>query len=145
MSGFRTLTPYDLMRSLDGVREIPGAGTHPYIAWALSTCGGEPVDEIAWCSAALNECAIRALAPHTNSLAARSWLGVGKVIHSLDDARVGWDAVVFRRGKLAWQGHAGLYHAHDSATVAVWGGNQQDSICLARFPREDVIGIRRLI
>lgn len=136
--------PYNIAYRLIGTREVPGRGANPFIAWCLSTAGGQGDDEIPWCSAFVNGIAILAGVQRSNSLAARSWLTMGKAVESINDARVLFDIVVLKRGTQPWQGHVGFYHAHDSTTVAVLGGNQSDTVCVQRFPLGDVLAVRRL-
>lgn len=135
--------PYEIARRLLGVKEIPGQASHPFILWCVSTAGGNGGDEIPWCSAFVNGIALLAGCQRTNSLAARSWLNAGTRVE-VDDARAGFDIVILRRGKEPWQGHVGFYHAHDSETVAVLGGNQSDAVSVERFPLGQVLQVRRL-
>jgi uncharacterized protein (TIGR02594 family) len=137
-------TPYDIARRLVGVKEIPGAASHPFILWCISTAGGNGGDEVPWCSAFVNAIALLTGCQRTNSLAARSWLNVGTRLASINDARAGSDIVVLKRGTQPWQGHVGFYHAHDSTTVAIVGGNQSDAVSIERFGIGDVLGVVRL-
>lgn len=136
--------PYNIAYRMINEREVPGRVANPFIAWCISTAGGAADDEIPWCSGFVNAIAKLAGCQRTNSLAARSWLNVGKRLDSINDARVGYDVVILKRGTQPWQGHVGFYHAHDSTTVAVLGGNQSDTVCVQRFPLGDVLAVRRL-
>jgi uncharacterized protein (TIGR02594 family) len=145
-----TLTAFDLAMRFVGTKEVSGVSSHPLIAAMLSLDGGETTDEIPWCSAYVNFIAWLLRLPRSKSLAARSWLGVGTPIH-LDQARPGFDVVILTRagatkdpGVLNAPGHVGWYAGANGNTVMVLGGNQSNSVSLARFPTTDVLGVRRL-
>lgn len=107
-------------------------------------------DETAWCSAfATFVCKFLGL-PRSHSLAARSWLLIGTSI-PLTDARAENDVVILSRGKnpqgpsvLQAPGHVGFYAGQDASTVSILGGNQDDAVNIAPFPKSRILGIRRL-
>lgn len=138
-----------------GMEELDRKGEdHPFIQWGHMLCGlgaGVP-DEIPWCSSFLNAiCKILDL-PRSKNAAARSWLLIGEAIY-LDQAQPGFDVLVFKRGggpqpgpevTSGAQGHVALFSGFVGLDVEVVGGNQNDSVTRARFPRSQVIGVRRL-
>lgn len=147
-----TITGFDLGMRFVGTKEIAGVSSSPLISAMLSL--DSPIgtsDEIAWCSAYVNFIAWMLRLPRSKSLAARSWLSVGTPIF-LTDARPGFDVVVLKRGAapqpgpdvIAAPGHVGWFAGTDGNTVTLLGGNQGNSVSLARFPISDVLGVRRL-
>ena len=149
-----TITAFDLAQRFVGVRELPGNQDNAFIHSFLALDGGDMHDEIAWCSAFVNYCAWLLRLPRSKSLAARSWLAVGTPV-DLDQAAVGFDVVVLKRGSgspgpdvLNAPGHvgffAGLQKVGGYPYVAVLGGNQSDSVKVSLFPAADILGVRRL-
>lgn len=147
-----TITPYALAQRFIGLHEVPGPKDHAFILWCLSLCGlGEAHDETPWCSAFLNGIAWLLRLPRSKSAAARSWLNVGRSI-PLEQAQPGFDVVVLWRGSapqpgahvLEAPGHVGLFAGLEGPDVLLLGGNQGDSVSVARFPKVRVLGVRRL-
>ena len=146
------ITAYDLARRYLGVEEIPGEEHHPLILWwhSLTTLKAT-ADEVPWCSAFVNGIAWELDLPRTDSAAARSWLRVGKEI-PLDEAKPGFDIVVFKRGGggqpgpevLDAPGHVAFYSQHDNFFVDVLGGNQGNKVSISSYERGRILGVRRL-
>ena len=148
------ITLYDLAQRFVGMKEVPGKEDSPMILAMLRLDGSWPEhDEVPWCSAFLNMVAWLLRLPRSKSLAARSWLKVGRPV--LDhEARVGWDVVVLKRGggdqpgpevTEGAPGHVGLFAGWETSDrVLMLGGNQGDTVCVAGFPRSRILGIRRL-
>lgn len=147
------MTAFELAQRFIGVRELPGAADTPLIQWWLSLCGmgAHAHDEVPWCSAFANGIAWILRLPRSNSAAARSWLGVGQAV-SIDQAVVGNDVVVLKRGEgrqpgpevLAAPGHVGFFAGREGDRVLVLAGNQSNSVNVASFPADQVLGVRRL-
>lgn len=147
-----TTTAYDLAQRFVGVHEITGERDAPVILWMLQLCDGAAQhDEIAWCSAFVNAVAWLLRLPRSKSLAARSWLAVGRPV-PLADARPEFDVVILNRGtepqpgpeELHAPGHVGYFAGLEGDRVLVLGGNQGDSVSVASFPVSRVLGVRRL-
>ena len=145
---------YRVASNFEGLREIPGAEDNPFILWCLSVTSIPEryhADETPWCSAFLNGLCYALGLPRSGSAAARSWLRVGKIV-GLHDALVGQDIVVLKRGKepqpgpevLNASGHVGIFAGYDGDNIRLLGGNQGGMVCVAPFPMEKVIGIRRI-
>lgn len=145
MSG-QLKTPFDIAHNLVGLQEMPGNETHPFIAWCHSLCPADSnSDEIPWCSSFVNGiCELYGL-PRTRSRLARSWMHAGAEVSGLDQARIGWDILVLRRGE-DWQGHVGFFAGWypTQGTISLLAGNQHDQVSIASFPVEAVLAIRRL-
>ncbi len=140
------MTPYALAQRFVGeIRELPGNQHHPFIQWAHMLCGlgADQPDEVPWCSSFLNAIAWALNLPRSKSAAARSWLSVGQVIE-LRAASPGYDVVVLKRGTHPAQGHVGLFAGLQGDRVHLLGGNQGNTISIAAFPVQDVLGVRRL-
>ena len=146
------ITAYDLAQRFIGVREIPGTPDNPQVlamlrldsAWAQN-------DEVPWCSAFVNYIAWLLRLPRSKSLAARSWLSVGRPI-GLDEAKVGFDVVILSRGRapqpgpevIAAQGHVGFFAGRSLDHFSLLGGNQGDTVSVGQYDVGRVLGVRRL-
>jgi uncharacterized protein (TIGR02594 family) len=135
-----------------GASEVPGIVHNPLIL-AMLQLDAKWVqdDETAWCSAFVNFICFFLDFPRTRSLSARSWLQIGQVI-KLEDAEVGNDIVILKRGKgkqpgpetISAPGHVGFYAGHDKTYVHVLGGNQSNSVSIAKYKVSDILGVRRI-
>lgn len=140
------ITLYDLAQRFIGLREVGGDDDNPFIVWSLGLCGFDPHtthDEVPWCSAWLNSLCWLLRLPRSKSAAARSWLTVGRPV-KLEDAKPAYDIVVFSRGSSPKTGHVGVFAGLDGDSVYVLGGNQGNMVSVMPFPRERVLGVRRL-
>ena len=137
------MTPYDIARLHLGLKEVPGDADNPDILAMYARVGHGWVehDEVAWCAAFVGSCLEPAGERSTRSLTARSYLDWGVPVE-LADAQTG-DIVIFKRGSSSWQGHVGFFVESRGASIAVLGGNQKDSVSVATYAREDLLGIRR--
>lgn len=97
-----------------------------------------------WCSAFVIECALATGRENSNSLAARSWLGVGEC--SIDNPRPGDVCVLWRESKSSWKGHVGFFIRYNEAKtkVLLYGGNQGDQASFRWYHSSRILGIRRL-
>lgn len=124
----------------DGVAEVQGPKSNPRIAEYLSSVNQPGNDEIAWCSAFVNWCVIRAGLEGTNSAAARSWLKWGQPAENFQFGSI----LVMSRGTSSWQGHVGFYLGLKAGQFLLLGGNQGDRLSLAYFPLGKVLGLREI-
>lgn len=147
------LTAYDLAQRFVGCKEVPGAGANPQIMAMLQLDQKWPDnDEVSWCSAFTNYIAWLLRLPRSKSLQARSWLNVGTVI-PIEEAEPGFDVVIFKRGSgeqpgpevTDAPGHVAFFAGREGDQVLVLGGNQGNQVQIARYPREQVLGVRRLL
>lgn len=141
------INAYRLAERFSGLAEAAGSVSNPAIL-AMLRLDGEKVEDDAtsWCSAFANYIAWLLRLPRSKSLAARSWLAVGIPV-ALEEAKAGFDVVVFWRGKKdGWQGHVGFFAGYDPLThdILVLGGNQGDVVSIARYSADKLLGIRRL-
>ncbi len=157
------LTLYDFAQRDVGVKEFAGGLDNPLIMAMLRLTGddtwtGWPShDEVPWCSAAMNFWCRYLRLPRSKNLQARSWLSVGKVI-ALEDAKPMNDVVIMKRGGQDEPGpevmlpdgsyppgHVALFSRIEGNRIWVLGGNQSNTVSVASFPLERVIGVRRLL
>jgi uncharacterized protein (TIGR02594 family) len=149
----RLQTHLETARRFIGLRELPGAKHEPFIQWCHSLCtlGTDQPDETPWCSSWMNGIAFIHGLARSKSAAARSWLKVGYEV-ALENARAG-DVVVFKRGNgpqpgpevLAAPGHVAFFIEWvPGGFVRVLGGNQSDSVSLAVYRVENILGIREI-
>ncbi|MCB1713295.1 MAG: hypothetical protein KDH96_12745, partial [Candidatus Riesia sp.] len=55
------------------------------------------------------------------------------------------DIVVFWRGtRDGWQGHVAFYIREDADGIFVLGGNQSNQVCIAEYPKNQLLGYRRI-
>jgi uncharacterized protein (TIGR02594 family) len=146
------ITAFKLAERFVGTKEAPGAVHNPVIVGMLQLDGtGVKDDETAWCSAFANYIAWLLRLPRSKSLAARSWLTVGRPVQTYE-AEVGFDVVILRRGTKhgpevtsGAPGHVGFFAGIEGKSVLVLAGNQGNQVSVARFPLTDLLGIRRLV
>lgn len=139
-----TTSLHKLAARFMGMKEVAGTTHSPQIMAMLHLDANWPSgDEVPWCSAFVNYVAWLLDLPRSKSLAARSWLNVGRPV-TLDEAECANDIVIFSRGSNPAQGHVAIFDRLDGDGVFVLGGNQGDAVTVARFPASSVIGVRRL-
>ncbi len=154
------VTAFTLAQRYIGIHEIGGNKDHPLILWWLSLCEAPWAthDEVPWCSAFLNGIAWELRLPRSKDLRARSWLNVGTpVLRSETEVRVGFDVAILKRAGtdglgggepgpevIEHPGHVGLVASLDYNAIWLLGGNQSNSVSLATFKPQRILGIRRL-
>lgn len=140
------LDPYGLARRYIGTREIPGRKHNPVIVrWHRRLATWISDDETPWCSSFVDYCAAETGRESTGKLHARSWLEVGLPV-SLAEARPG-DVVIFWRGsRSSWTGHVAFFEHFNRKRnlIYVLGGNQRNEVNVMGYPRNRLLGIRRL-
>lgn len=130
-----------------GVKEVVGKGSNKtIIGWRdeLNQAGvkitGYSDDDIPWCGLFAAIIAYRRKGYPAevvkNPLWARNWAKYGV---KAGDAMLG-DILVFERGS---GGHVGIYVAEDSTAYHVLGGNQGNTVSIARIAKNRCIAVRR--
>ena len=139
------ITAFDLAQRFVGVKEVPGTKDNAMILSMLKLDGEWPEhDEVPWCSAFVNYICWLLRLPRSKSLAARSWLNVGRPI-SLSVAIPEFDVVILDRpGGGPTAGHVGFYAESGGGWVELLGGNQGNMVTMAPFSDTRVLGVRRL-
>jgi len=141
----KQIEAYIKAQSFIGMKEIPGLKHNPTIVEMFEDVGHSWVtdDETAWCAAFVGSVLEKIGVNSTRKLDARSYLGWGEVVEP-EDAREG-DVLVFYRGdKNGWQGHVGFLVSETSTGYDVLGGNQKDSVSIGNYPKERLLGVRRI-
>ena len=144
---------YKIASRFLGMKEVPGTASNPQILAMLQLDGKWPQDDaVPWCSAFVNFICWLLGLPRSKSLRARSWLLVGEPVASIEKAKQG-DIVILKRGSgyqpgpdvIEAPGHVGFFSSHESGDVfSLLGGNQSDSISIARYNTSRILGIRRV-
>lgn len=147
-----TTSAYDLAERFVGLKEVPGKAANPQILAMLKLDQDWPEgDEVPWCSGFVNYIAWLLRLPRSKSLRARSWLNVGEPIY-INDAEAGFDVVIFSRGKgtqpgpevIKAPGHVAFFAGRENDHILSLGGNQGDTVSIARYSIGALLGIRRL-
>ncbi len=145
------ITPFVLAKRFEGQSEVSGSATNHQILAMLKLDDDWPHDDsVPWCSAFVNYVAWLLGLNRTRSLRARSWLR--EKIVTWEDAKVGFDLVVLKRGHgmqpgpdvIDAPGHVGFFAGWLKNHVKVLGGNQKDSVNIATYSKKRILGIRRL-
>lgn len=149
------VTAFEIAQRFVGMKEVPGTGSNPQVLAFLKLDHSWPAgDDVPWCSAFVNYITWLLRLPRSKSLSARSWLSVGQPIN-LDQAELG-DIVIIKRGEgvqpgpevLQAPGHVGFFAGRPGnepgKAIYILGGNQGDSVSVAPFDAERLLGIRRL-
>jgi uncharacterized protein (TIGR02594 family) len=127
-----------------GLEEITSATEHnEKILLMFKEIGHKWVqaDEVSWCSAFINYLCKRKDYERSGGLDARSWLRVGI---DLDKPELGCIVVLWRESISSWKGHVGFYINEDDRYIYVLGGNQLNSVCIWRYPKERLLSYRKL-
>lgn len=127
-----------------GTVETPGPNNNPSImAWAKATGLDRYYkrDSDAWCGLWMAYVALQAgWEIPANPLGAQNWKGFGQ---PADVAMLGDVLVFWREKKTSWKGHVGIYVGEDKTHYHVLGGNQRDSVSMARVEKGRLIQARR--
>ena len=97
--------------------------------------------EIAWCGGFTGYCISKTLPTEplpANPLGARNWMKFGREV----EITYGAIAVFWRGSRHGWQGHVGFVAGHDKSAVHCLGGNQSNTVSIARVAKNRVLGYR---
>lgn len=132
-------SPIDLAAQQIGLNET---GKRAALSDYLNN-GGQNLDPAttAWCAAFVNATLQQSGQQGTGQLNARSYLDWGQEV---SDPQRG-DVAVFSRGDPnGWQGHVGFFDGYNQdGTIRVLGGNQGDSVSVANYGADKLLGFRR--
>jgi uncharacterized protein (TIGR02594 family) len=131
------------MLSHYGMKEVDGTASNPDILAMFKELGYDWVNDdstTAWCSAALNYYCKKCGYEYTGKLDARSWLKLPVMILK---PSVGDVVVLWRDTPDSWKGHVGLFLSMDETKVFILGGNTNNSLSIAAYPRDRILGFRQ--
>ena len=126
-----------------GVEDIPGSEHNITILGWLDQLGFPMIadDETPWCSTFVNWVAMVTGHERSCHLSARSWLDVGKTMPA---PMVGDVVILWRDKPESTKGHVGFYVGEDLDSIRLLGGNQDNKVCIKEYPKDRVLGYRRL-
>ena len=131
---------YEIALGELGQAEVLGDKDNPRIVEYLKTVFDyHQHDEIAWCSAFVSWCMLKAGCKSTHSALAQSWINYGNAVSKPEKG----DICVFKRGTESWMGHVGFYDGFAAGQYRILGGNQHNSVCFEIYSAAQLIGIRR--
>lgn len=127
-----------------GTREIRGSAHNADIlAWADALDIDYTRDETPWCGLFVAHALATGLPKEDLAdppLWSRAWLKTGEPV----DEPVFGDVLVFWRGSRdGWTGHVGFYVGEAGDYFLVLGGNQSNSVSIAKIAKNRLLGIRR--
>jgi len=133
---------FDSALGFYGLEEIAGEEHNPEILAMFAEIGEDWVqeDEVGWCSAFVNYLCKRLNYERSGELTARSWLNVGEEC----EPETGCIVVLWRVSPDDWRGHVGFYINQDDRYIYMLGGNQNNSVCVWHYPKERLLGYRKL-
>jgi uncharacterized protein (TIGR02594 family) len=143
---------YEVIERFKGIKEVNGQVDNPQIMAMLKLDQSWPEhDEVPWCSALINYGANLLNLPRSKDLRARSWLKIGKSIHTYE-AEIGSDIIIIKRGEepqpgpdvIDAPGHVGCFAGFLGDQVLILGGNQANTVGISKYPAKDILDIRRL-
>lgn len=127
---------------LRGLHEGTRRKPNPTVQAMFAAAGHPEIRDttgVAWCAAAVAYGLARVNEPPAKTLSARDWLRWGEAIKQ---PRVGCVVVLWRGSPRGWQGHVGYFVREDATHVYLLGGNQSDSVSVAKFAKSRVLGYR---
>lgn len=133
---------FDEAERLMGTKEGAGSKDNKTILdWANDLDIHFPQDSIPWCGLFVAHCIGSTLPDEPlpqNPLGARNWAHFGERV----PPQLG-SILVFWRGKReGWSGHVGFYKGEDFSSFYVLGGNQSDSVSVARIAKTRLLDSR---
>lgn len=127
-------------RELVGLTEIVGSRNEPKIVEFFKEAGHPEVkdDDTAWCAAFIGAMLCRAGWASSGALNARSYEHYGTKL----DKPVPGCITVFQRGNSGWEGHVAFFLRDLGDRIEVLGGNQSNSVSIAREPKSALLAYR---
>jgi uncharacterized protein (TIGR02594 family) len=124
-----------------GTKGVPGLTHNPEVLTYFRAPGFKWVkdDETAWCAAFINWAFWKAGLKVPGTLAARSFLKVGKKTLA---PKMGDLVVFWRISKDSPYGHVGFFIKATKDVVYVLGGNQSNAVNVSTFPLSQVLEYR---
>jgi uncharacterized protein (TIGR02594 family) len=131
----------------EGVKERLGPRDNPdvlkYIATIVPSWNPLFRDSTPWCSAFVNWVLRQTYPSYRGQRArARAWKTYGAPV-SKALARYG-DIVIIERGIPGIGGHVGFFLRYEGDFVVLFGGNQRNMVCEAKYHRHKILHVRRV-
>jgi uncharacterized protein (TIGR02594 family) len=137
---------YQLARNDLGLSETEGKGSNPRIAYAIKAAADwldRDDSKTAWCGCIRGLWGIETgTGVPKDHYRAISWLNWGTAIESLKDAEQG-DTIVFKRPGGFHVALLDSPYRDGDAKISVLGGNQSNSVSIAKYKVADIRGVRR--
>lgn len=132
---------FSIAMSYLDTKEIKGRDHNSVIVNFFKRAVGKSYsDETPWCAAFVGSCLAEAGLPTTRRLNARSYLEYG---YGIIGPKKG-DILVFWRGsKTSWKGHVAFYYGETEDDYLALGGNQNNCVCIKKYPKSRLLGMRR--
>ena len=121
-----------------GQAEVTGPLSNPVLLTLIRKHAHQATDDsaVAWCGIFMGEMFDQIGAGKYKPekyLSAKQWATIGKEI-PIGEAKTGRAIVIFHRGNpIDWQGHVGLYVAHNAQNCFVASGNQNNSVNISPY------------
>lgn len=137
------MEPLEIALKEYGKKGIYGEGENTDILKYFAETGHSWVkdDDTAWCAAFINWCLKKAGWQHTNSLLARSFLGIGTLTTKPE---LGDLAIFWRVTKESGFGHVGFFIAESADGVFTLSGNQDNQVNIKEMSKEKLLGYRKI-
>ncbi len=125
-----------------GLSEVHGSVNNPQIVEMFKVSAHAEIkdDETPWCAAFVGGCLRLSGYASSGSVGARSYRTFGDDLKQ--EPRRGCIVVFWRGSPTSETGHVAFFDHDDGDNVAVLGGNQGDSVAIAKFPKSRVLAYR---
>lgn len=126
-----------------GVEAYTGIASNPDVLKYFHEIGYNYIndDDTPWCAAFLNWVLLKCNIKHTNKLNARSFLEIGQATNF---PTIGDVVVLWRINPAGSLGHTGLYVRQTEKMIYILGGNEDNSVKIKPYPKEQLLGYRTL-
>ena len=126
-----------------GVKAIAGDSHNSRILEYFREIGFQQIqdDETAWGAAFVNWVLSKVGQKYSSKLTARSLLNIGE---ATENPLIGDVCIFWRDSPTSWKGNVGFYINEDDESIYVLGGNQSSQVQIKGYPKERLLGIRRV-
>jgi len=137
------MKPLEVALSEYGKEAYPGTKTNPEVLKYFTETGYTFIhdDETPWCAAFLNWVLQKCKIDHPNKLNARSFL---EMKHATSTPELGDIVILWRINPIGALGHTGLYIRENKNLIWILGGNQNSTVNIRAFPKNQLLGYRSL-
>lgn len=127
-----------------GTHDILGSNNNSRVLQYFKDIGQAWVtnDDLAWCAAFVDWVLKTSGKPFTAALNARSYLTYGI---ATDKPELGDIVVLWRIEKNSSYGHVGFFIRELGGFIYILGGNQADQVNISAFPKDRLLGYRKVV